>query len=380
MTNIEKHIIREDGEEMFSAMKRRIDDLRRTGANATSRVLECESVIAEVAGHEIGPDGREVRGSSDLLSQPGAETVLIDACRELAYSMKDLTDPKERLEAKGYLDIGQTAQARIVQKQTGEEIDIEQWRKEKNYQFDAGRNSLTGETFENIQLYPTDKIPVRPTMQQMEQMRIDTKNEVVANRTDHELMIIQEAKERSPYADKPYDPETEWLSDIMYIVSKELHLDTLSRDEQKKALIVVPCVGQRADVILGLDCFFEYRDPETGTVVHATLDLTLNTEKKLTEGWKADIVVTPGASYVHPSMNIDVAYENPEIKMIDATMRNQRRELIGKAIAAIIRKKLTSAKKGSPIDFRFKEEMKGGPHRKSLRERFGFSRPRQNHG
>ncbi|HTK59674.1 MAG TPA: hypothetical protein VL283_00550 [Candidatus Baltobacteraceae bacterium] len=66
--------------------------------------------------------------------------------------------------------------------------------------------------------------------------------------------------------------------------------DALGFEDQSDELKFYSTVGTVIDHKLGVDAFFELKDPKTGAYARVTLDATLNKEKQR-EGWKADVIV-----------------------------------------------------------------------------------------
>jgi hypothetical protein len=66
--------------------------------------------------------------------------------------------------------------------------------------------------------------------------------------------------------------------------------DALGMTDAEDDLKFYSAVGTVIDHKLGVDAFFELRDPKTGAYARVTLDATLNKEKQK-EGWKADVIV-----------------------------------------------------------------------------------------
>lgn len=348
---------------LYEEVKTAIAASKNPQGSVEELLVECQARIEEIVGRGIGLNGEEKRYATDRLSEPGAEQSLALLVKHLRSGMARITDPTMRKVADAYADIGETGQAEIIRNNTGEQIDLVRLHENDRYQLDTGAKNqnqeLNGIAFEDRLLYPEGVSPRRPSFEEIRKME-RAFFEDRRNRELKEQEVLEEARRASPYADAPHDPSSIWLSDMMFIISDELGLDRLPRSIQQKTLTVFPCVGERADILLGADCIFEYTHPQSGEVVHVTLDLSLNTPKKLQDGWKADILITSAAAYVNRDLGIRIEYADHDLRMIDAAMRNERRQKIGKAIAAIIRERLKQMRDGKRMKgFRLPSEIPG---------------------
>lgn len=79
--------------------------------------------------------------------------------------------------------------------------------------------------------------------------------------------------------------ETSMSTDLRVAVE-----DALGMTDAEEDLKFYSAVGTIIDHKLGVDAFFELKDPKTGAYARVTLDATLNKEKQK-EGWKADVIV-----------------------------------------------------------------------------------------
>ncbi|TSC80626.1 MAG: hypothetical protein G01um101425_280 [Candidatus Peregrinibacteria bacterium Gr01-1014_25] len=286
-------------------------------------VLQAYVLIEQVTGKSIGTQGELYDRGEGMMRHPDAPEALRTLRNGLARVSSHLPFQKETIQWYVHL-IDESLQTLLGS-------EAQRARREGSYEMELGSLSttMTGEGFENALLYPNGAPPIRP--------KSPTDVEHLPERE-----AIDDAMATSPYAGRPWDPDAEWLADVTDVTSRQLKLDAIPVEEAQRCIAAVPCIGRALDVRYGVDCFVRYVHPETGREAIVTLDLTTDVQRKLTEGFKADILITPEGAYLHPDLvdapRLRVVVDDIEhgAGLIDAAHARDRRVRIGTAIGQIL--------------------------------------------
>jgi len=326
-------------------VRERLEKARASGPQ--DLLLEASLLIEEVTGHTVGMTLQkgEYQGV-DKLDEPGAEEALKLLMSAMEEALRALhLQGKDQIPYDTYLCVAQEwYDDRVSERQDRERAGSEHGEVTKGtspgYELDLGDATMTGPQAENRFLYSSDKLPTRPSEVAMQRMceaeRVDPRDHYHKNQE-----YLQEVREQDPYKEKAWDPGSEWLADIQVVLMEEFHLDSSGFVATGEWPIrMMPCVGTRADILRGTDCVVEFHDPVDGSSVAVTIDVTSNLENKAQGGVKADVVVSPQGALIHKDFELSGARQfcvDPRTLKIDHPQRNERRKLIAKAIAEIIR-------------------------------------------
>ena len=185
-----------------------------------------------------------------------------------------------------------------------------------------------GENFELSRLYPKDDARAAEVALR--------KKETIPFQNYHDAMEQVINGNDVGYREKEtWDPPAEWINDIHYRITQKIGLNDFS------CLKVHPALGTALDYYHGVDFVVSYTEPETGTSVTVTADLTLNTKKDF---YKADVIINrkgaiPALKFtsVQAQEIEDVRDDDPQVK---AALENKRRDAVVDVIVGIMLEKL----------------------------------------
>ncbi len=361
-----KHLEGDSSQNLLDYTEEQIIAAQKTGDRGERELAVCV-LLEEITGKGMNANHSEYVKEANRLEDENcaaALDVIIDEINELIAEMKESSH--ERIALENYRKMARESLDEIQPDEkvphVQEEEESEPTPTHSAYEMDYGeqivpvplsgneQEATSGYGLERAYLYPKGYFLPTITKNNRDVMLADMRKDKRDRRVKDEE-IIDEALMWNPYSKEPWKPKTKWLSNVLFGLQEEFGLfeENVNYEKMQQYLYLVPCVTTKADNLRGTDCLAVYIDPETGERTVVTIDLSLNVEEKLYQGFSADLLVSPRGAYVHSDCNLRELQDLYTVKgnrKLDADKAKERRIQIGNAIARILKRKIREKEEG----------------------------------